>query len=89
VDPFYIVQTFDDFDDFTESSTWDLEFAQLSPGQFRADLSVLGALDIQVGEISYNRAMQRNEKLQDCFYWHWPLQNVSDHEKGIFQEEKR
>jgi len=54
---FSIVQSFDDFEDFAESVTWDLEFIQLSPGKFRADLVLFGDMDIQVAEAIYNKAL--------------------------------
>ena len=57
MDFFYNVKIYDDFDDFAESVPWDLEFTQLSPGKFQADLTSFGDMDIQVGETIYNRAL--------------------------------
>lgn len=54
MDTFHNVQTYYDFDDFTESVTWDLEFAQLGQGKFRANFVFIGDPDVQVAEARYN-----------------------------------
>ena len=60
MEPFYHILTFDDFDDFTASVTWDLELKQLSEGKFRADLIFLGDMDIQLGKTLYNVQLLQN-----------------------------
>lgn len=64
---FYSIQTFDDFDDFAESVTWELEFHQLSLGKFQANLTFIGDLDIQVGETLYNRALLQKGSVPSGF----------------------
>jgi AraC family ethanolamine operon transcriptional activator len=64
---FYNILTYDDFDDFTASVTWDLELKQLSPGKFRADHTSFGDLDIQVGETVYNQALLQQGSVPNGF----------------------
>lgn len=54
MDTFFDVQMYDDFDDFAESVTWDLEFSQLSHGKFQADFVFTGDMDIQIAETRFN-----------------------------------
>lgn len=65
MEPFYHNLTFDDFDDFTASVTWDLELKQLSEGKFRADLIFLGDMDIQLGKTLYNVQLLQNGSVPD------------------------
>ena len=65
MEPFYHNLTFDDFDHFTASVPWDLEFKQLSAGKFRADLVFLGDVDIQIGKTVYNVKLLQHGSVPD------------------------
>jgi AraC-like DNA-binding protein len=60
MDKFYIIRSFNDFDDFAESVTWDLEFMQIDGGKFRADLIFFGDKDLQIAETRYNQKLLQN-----------------------------
>lgn len=67
MESFFTVQSFDDFDDFAEKSTWDLEFTQLSASKFRADLIFFGDMDLQIGETVYNKALLQHGSVPSGF----------------------
>jgi len=60
MDKFCIIKSYDDFDDFAESVTWDLELKPLSSGKFRADLVFFGDNDIHIAETLYNKKLLQN-----------------------------
>lgn len=64
---FRLVQSFDDFDDFIASITWDLKYTQLSPGKFRADLAFFGDRDLQIAEVSLNTTLLQNGSVPEGF----------------------
>jgi AraC-like DNA-binding protein len=72
--PFYNIFSYDDFDAFTESVTWDLELEQLSAGKFRADLISFGDMDMQIGKTVYNVKLLQHGSVPDgiTFAMHHP-----------------
>jgi AraC-like DNA-binding protein len=67
MESFYNVQTYYDFDQFSDSITWDLELTQLSAGKFRADIVSFGDRDIQIGETVYNRTLLQHGSVPHGF----------------------
>ena len=64
---FRLVQSFDDFDRFIASITWDLTYTQLSPGNFRADLAFFGDRDLQIAEVSLNTTLLQKGSVPEGF----------------------
>jgi len=58
---FFTEGSYTDFDAYTEAvKNWDLEFLQLGPGRFRADILIFGDADIQIVTVQYNKLLLQN-----------------------------
>jgi len=58
--PYCVHQTFDDFDEFTESARgWDIDFKQLEPGPFRSEFLHYIQGNIQFGHARINRHIEQ------------------------------
>lgn len=58
---FFISQSYTDFNAYVDAvKTWDLEFIQLSPGKFHADLLKFGDEDLVIGKVQYNKLLLQN-----------------------------
>jgi AraC family transcriptional regulator, ethanolamine operon transcriptional activator len=66
---FLVSHTFDNFETFSiVVDTWDLDFIQLTPGSFCADLFLFGDQEFQITEVCYNKLLhQRGSAPPNCY----------------------
>jgi AraC family ethanolamine operon transcriptional activator len=58
IESFFTNSIFNDIDQYAEvSKQWDLDFIQLEPGKFAAELAIIGSEDFQAFRTSYSRAL--------------------------------
>ena len=66
---FFIARTFNNFETFSETAnSWDLDFIQLSPGDFSADFLLYGDKEFQIVEVCYNKLLHQRGSAPLNFY---------------------
>jgi len=66
---FFTAESYNDYDAYVEAArSWDLDFIQLGPGRFLAELLTFGDVDIQIATVRYNKLLlQEGSAPANCY----------------------